>query len=174
MHAAFPPPHVQKVRLEPRLQTLCSNHTLAMVSKRRFRDVPQKPYSPRPFYEQPWPADLPENCQVCGTKFRFRYNINYGLGRAGRILRRIAYLSLPFGILVGFAIPVVFPDFYESFNKRDGFWFCFAIMLIPPPILAVLSTVMPKSRHLVCKKCGWNRDYKPLPDPKLPPNAEEN
>ena len=40
-------------------------------------------------------------------------------------------------------------------------------MFIPPLFLAGLSATMPNSRHLECKKCGWNRDYKPLPLPKL-------
>jgi len=44
-------------------------------------------------------------------------------------------------------------------------WAFFAVMFLPPLLLAALSALMPNSRHLECKKCGWNRDYKTLPPP---------
>ncbi len=46
-------------------------------------------------------------------------------------------------------------------------------MFIPPMFLGGLSVIMPNSRHLECKKCGWNHDYKPLPIPKPNPGSKD-
>ncbi len=86
-------------------------------------------------------------------------------GRTGRILRKTAYVSFLPSLITGFFLPGIAPDLYEGLAGNRGFWLFFGIMFIPPLLLAVLSVAMPTSRHLVCKKCGWNRDYKALPAP---------
>lgn len=131
------------------------------------------PNHPRPFYEHTWPADLPESCQICGTKFRFTFNLSFGPGRARRFFRSAAYYSVLPCIAIGLVSVWLFPGFFEGFQKQNGFWVFFTIMFFPPLILISLSALMPKSRHVVCKKCGWNRDFKPLPLSKKDANSTQ-
>jgi len=133
----------------------------------KFRDGTGTHADSRPFYEQPWPADLPESCQVCGTKFRFGFNLSSGPGRIGRFLRKIAYVGFLPCLLLGFVLPGIFPGLYRGFNESHAWWLFFGIMFLPPMLLGGLSAMMPASRHLECMKCGWNRDYNPLPLPKI-------
>ena len=144
-----------------------------MVPKWRFRDVPQQPNRAGAFFEREWPSDLPESCQVCGTKFRTGFNISHGPGKTGRILRTTAYFSFLPCLVLGPIITSLIPGMYDGFRGSQGWWMLFGSMFIPPLFLAGLSVIMPLSRHLECKKCGWDRDYKPLPPPKLDPGSDK-
>ncbi len=127
--------------------------------------------SMRPFYQHAWPDDLPPHCSLCGTEFRTGWNISVGPNRIGRFLRKAAYWSFLPSVL-GF---LVLPDLL---SRMLGGWFVdqqgllTLFMLVAPILLATASFFTPITRHLECKKCGWNRDYpgvKPTPIP--PPQA---
>jgi len=123
-----------------------------------------------PFHIQPWPDDLPDKCGICDTEFRFGFNLTIGPGKIGRILRGIAHFGfLPFLLLGGFIIPVIFPDFFRSLRGSHGWWVIFGGMFIPPMFLGSLSVFMPQTRLVECKKCGWSHDYKIRNTDHLPP-----
>lgn len=131
----------------------------------KFSDGTRPTHLAHPFYIHPWPDDLPDKCGVCGTEFRFGFNLTIGPGKTGRILRRIAYFgSLPCLLLGGFIIPVIFPGFFGSLRGSHGWWVIFGSMFIPPMFLGGLSVCMPHTRLVECKKCGWSHDYK-IPNP---------
>jgi hypothetical protein len=140
-----------------------------MTPSWKFRDMPRPTHSTHPFYVQPWPDDLPEKCGVCGTGFRYGFNLTIGPGKAGRIFRSIAYFGfLPCLLIGGFILPWIFHSFYTSLRGNHGWWAIFGGIFFPPMFLGGLSMTMPQTRHVECKKCGWNHDYKirkakPLP-----------
>ncbi|QTN31776.1 hypothetical protein HZ994_05360 [Akkermansiaceae bacterium] len=137
----------------------------------KFRDVPQDHLRGGQFLSRPWPDDLPDKCGVCGTVFRHGFNLSMGPGKIGRILRNTAYYGfIPFLLLGGFIIPGLFPEFTRNLRGNQGWWVVFGGMFFPPMLLGALSVVMPQSRLVLCKKCGWSHDYKlPKPAP-LPPS----
>ncbi|MBG7607583.1 MAG: hypothetical protein IZT59_06110 [Verrucomicrobia bacterium] len=128
----------------------------------------------RPHYEHPWPADLPASCEDCGTQFRRNFNITHGPGRIGRVLRKIAYYGFLPGMIVGIILPSIIPGLLDVMGEHQPSWLFFGLPILGPLILRVLSLCMPLSRHLMCKKCGWNRDYKSLPNPKRPAAIQED
>lgn len=138
-----------------------------MTPSWKFRALRHTEYTATPFYIQPWPDDLPGKCGVCGTEFRFGSNLRIGPGKAGRILRGIAYWGfLPFLLFGGFMLPTLAPEFFSHLGGNHQWWSIFAGMFAPPMIFGALSAVMPGSRLVECKKCGWNHDYKlRKPDP---------
>lgn len=141
-----------------------------MTPSWKFRDGTQPTHLAHPFYIRPWPEDLADKCGTCGTEFRFGFNLTIGRGKAGRILRGIAYFSfLPFVLLGGFIIPVIFPEFFGSLSGSHGWWVIFGGMFIPPMFLGGLSACMPQTRLVECKKCGWSHDYK-IRKPEHPPH----
>jgi hypothetical protein len=140
-----------------------------MPNSWKFRYVPQTEHSVPPFYVQPWPDDLPEKCGICGTGFRYGFNLTIGPGKAGRILRSIAYLGfLPF-MLIGLILPGLFPDFYSGLRGSHGWWLVFGVMFFPSMFLGGLSMTMPQTRLVECKKCGWKHDYRIRKPEVLPP-----
>jgi hypothetical protein len=74
-------------------------------------------------------------------------------------------------MLLPFAIVHFSPDLIVG--RAGGFAFVF-FMFFPPAFLGVISVVMPRSRHLECKKCGWSRDYKTLPPPTFGTEADKD
>lgn len=131
-----------------------------MIPSWKFRSVPGLNHAAAPFYLRPWPDDLPEKCGNCGTEFRFGFNLTIGPGKMGRILRGIAYCgALPFLLLGGFMIPVGFPEFFGNLRGNHTWWAIFGGMFLPPMILAGISAIMPRTRLVECKKCGWSHDY---------------
>jgi hypothetical protein len=137
---------------------------------RKFKGPQGVKASFRPYYRQTWPPDLPEDCQICGTKFRQGFNLRIVSGYAGRILKKVAYAIILPSMLLPFAISHFFPDLIVG--RAGGFAFLF-FMFFPPAILGFLSAVMPRSRFFECKKCGWNRDYKLLPPPTFGTEPEK-
>ncbi|MGJ8642354.1 MAG: hypothetical protein ACSHX9_03010 [Luteolibacter sp.] len=129
------------------------------LSHLRFKGTTRAETSFRPYYEQPWPSDLPESCQICGTKFRRNFNLTYGLGQVGRRMKAIAYWGFLPCMVIGLVLPGIFPELYGGMRSSGSWWLLFGSMFIPPALLGGLSATMPTSRHLECKKCGWNRDY---------------
>jgi hypothetical protein len=122
-----------------------------------------------PFFVRPWPDDLPEKCEVCGTEFRYGFNLTIGPGKTGRILRAIAYFGfLPF-LVIGFILPGIFPDMY--YTARKPWWLFFGVMFIPPMFFGGLSVIMPQTRRVECKKCGWSHDYKIRKPAPLAPDS---
>lgn len=144
-----------------------------MTPSWKFRSVPGETRAGRGLYEHPWPSNLPESCEICGTKFRTGFNLTHGAGRIGRILRKTAYVGFLPCLFIGFFSPGLFPSLYKGISENHSFWIFFGTMFIPPLFLAGLSCLMPSSRHVECKKCGWNRDYKPLPLPKLDTSSKD-
>ena len=140
-----------------------------MTPSWKFRDVPNAGRLAAPLFVHQWPDDLPDRCGVCGTVFRFGFNLTIGPGKAGRILRKIAYFGfLPF-LLIGLVLPGIFPEFYGALRGSHGWWMIFGVMFFPPMLLGGLSVVMPQTRHVECKKCGWNQDYRIRKPEPLPP-----
>jgi hypothetical protein len=139
---------------------------------RRFRGASYVEPLMHNHYQRPWPEGLPNQCQICGTKFRAGWNIEIGPNRIGRILRKSAKLSiLPcmFGV---FILPHVVGGFLDNWLAEYGGWYVL-VMLFTPAVLGFASLFAPISRHLVCKKCGWNQDYPP-PNTTPIPAAGEN
>jgi len=136
-----------------------------MTPSWKFRDVKQVIRSRGSSYTRPWPEDIPEKCGVCGTRFIHGFNLSVGPGKVGRVLRRIAYFGfLPFLLLGGFVLPVLLPEFFKSLRDNHQSWAVLGMMFFPSLIFGILSVLMPVSRRVQCKKCGWLRDYK-LPKP---------
>lgn len=104
---------------------------------------------------------------MCGTKFRRNFNLAYGPGKIGRKMKSIAYWSFLPCIVIGLILPGIFPDLYGGMRSSPSWWLLFGSMFIPPALIGVISALMPISRHLQCKKCGWSRDYKPAPLPAI-------
>jgi len=115
----------------------------------------------RPYYQHAWPDDLPPQCPECDTAFRTSWNLDVVPNRFGRNMRKIAYYSFAPGLFLAFFVPSVFPSVAKLFDGLLVGWL-FAILVLGPPLLAILTFFMPLRRHVECKKCGWNKDYKPL------------
>lgn len=132
-----------------------------MYPSLKFRDGTRPTHLTQPFYLHPWPDDLPCECCVCGAEFRFGFNLTIGSGKIERLFHRIAYFgSLPFLLLGGFIIPVIFPNFNGSLHGSHRWWAIFGGMFFPPMFFGGLSVVMPKTCLIECKKCGRSHDYK--------------
>ncbi len=130
---------------------------------RRFKGPSRAEAKLRPFYQRPWPDDLPTDCPVCGTVFRAGFNIRRGPGKAGRVFRKMAYYGILPCMVLGIILPKIVPSFYEGLKSTYYSWVLLVITVGPPLFFCILSFLMPRSRHLDCKKCGWNRDFSPLP-----------
>lgn len=119
-------------------------------------------------YQRQWPEDLPNQCQICGTKFRAGWNIKVGPNRAGRILRKSAKLSIVPCMFGVFVVPLLFGDFLHNWLREFGGLYVL-ILIFTPALIGFVSLLTPISRHLACKKCGWNQDFPPEKTTPLPP-----
>lgn len=129
--------------------------------------------SMRPFYQHPWPTDLPTQCPICGTGFTTGWNIKIGPNRIGRFLRKAAKLSILPCMIGAFVVPLLFSGFFPEWLSENGGWY-FLFMLLTAPVLGAASLLTPIRRHVECRKCPWNHDYPPgkptpIPLPKESP-----
>jgi hypothetical protein len=135
---------------------------------RTFRGPSTIKGSMRPFYQHPWPGDLPPQCSVCGTEFRTGWNLSIGPNRIGRFLRKAAYWAVLPGFFLGFILPAAIPGIYDAMHEKHAAWLFLFVTFAPAPLLFIASQFTSITRHVACKKCGWNRDYpgaKPTPIP---------
>lgn len=127
----------------------------------------------RPFYQHVWPEDLPPQCQICGEKFRTGWNLTIGPNRIGRNLRKAAYWSfLPCMLGFIFLPDLLFHMFGDWIDDHVG-WLTLSVFTAPM-LIGIASFFTPITRHVECKKCGWNRDFpglkaKPIPPPQVSP-----
>lgn len=103
-------------------------------------------------------------------EFRYGWNLTIGPGKIGRIMRATAYYGFLPCLVIGFILPSIFPEFYAAVSK--GWWLFFFMMFGPPFVLGGLSVIMPGSRLVHCKKCGWKRDFPLRKIPPLPDRSE--
>jgi len=135
---------------------------------RKFKGALTKQPLMGQYYEHPWPEDIPNPCQVCGTPFRYGFNMRIGPNRVGRILKKAAYVS---------ALPALFSPFLLISvvdrlrdHPLNEYAAIICILNIAMPIFFLLgSFFMPISRHVHCKKCGWQKDFPILKLPVSPP-----
>lgn len=120
-----------------------------------------KPYF-RPFYIHKWPKDLPSECQICGTEFRVGINLQIGRNRFCRFLGKAAFVSFLPSLLSPFVVEYFFPGIFEGFSDKRRTQLVFAMMFFPPPILWILSSIGPITRHVTCLQCNWNQDFTSL------------
>ena len=123
----------------------------------------------RPFFQHPWPEDLPSQCPVCGTEFRTGWNIIIGPNRIGRFLHGAAYWSFLPCLFIAPALSCLFPGMYDGMRSNHAAWLFFFLMFGPPPLLLVASKFTPILRSIECMKCDWHHDYPPGKPAPIPP-----
>lgn len=128
--------------------------------KFKFVESP-KPYL-RPFYIHKWPKDLPSECQICGTEFRAGINLQIGRNRFCRFLRKAAFVSFVPCLISPFVVEYFFPGIFEGLSNKHTWQIAFAMMFLPTPVLWILSSLGPITRHVTCLKCNWNQDFPSL------------
>ena len=117
--------------------------------------------SMRPFYQHPWPTDLPTQCPVCGNTFRTGWNIEVDHGKIGRFLKNASIYSV---------VPCVLGAFPVAIGFSSG-WVFFG-MIFAPALLYLASLLLPIRRRVECRKCPWSKDYPPgKTTPILPAKA---
>ncbi len=129
---------------------------------RKFRGATTIQPTVRPFYQHPWPEDIPSQCQICGTKFSLGWNLRVGPNRIGRFLKKAAYIGFLPCLFGPFLLAFLLPDMIKDLLPGDAWGWLFVGMFFAPLMFVSLSFFMPISRHVACKKCGWNHDYPPL------------
>ncbi len=129
------------------------------LSPHRSFKAPQKLDSNfRPYYQRPWPEDLPDRCEECDNLFRFGWNLTMGPNRLGRFFKKASYVSFLPCLLGTFVVPYLLAKIFVNVNS--GVWaFVAYLIFLAPLYLVITSLFMPVCRHVECKNCGWNRDF---------------
>jgi hypothetical protein len=129
---------------------------------KEFKTAPLSKPCFRPFYIHKWPKDLPSTCENCGAKFYVGINLQIGRNRFFRFLRHAAFLSFGPSLISPFVLEYFFPNMFDGLAYNRMCQLVLAMMFFPPPILWVLSSLGPITRHVTCLKCDWNKDYPSL------------
>jgi hypothetical protein len=82
-----------------------------------------------------------------------------GPGKAARIFNGLAYGMIVPWMLIA-VILLIFVDMPNG--GRGGGYAIVGFMFIPPAIIALIGSLLPSSRRIVCT-CGWRKDYPALP-----------
>lgn len=105
-------------------------------------------------FERSWPKDLPGTCPDCGKVFQSNVNLSIGPGKASRRLKGLAYgMVIPWMII---AIVAIGWTGIPLAGRASGYAIV-GIIFLPPALLALLSSLLPISRRVICT-CGWQME----------------